>query len=47
MIRPRSGDFNYTASEFDQMIDSVNMVKKTGAAGVVFGILNPNKTIDF
>lgn len=27
MIRPRSGDFNYSESEFDQMIDSINMVK--------------------
>jgi copper homeostasis protein len=46
MIRPRSGDFNYSESEFHQMIESIKMVKSSGAAGVVFGILNPDKTID-
>lgn len=27
MIRPRSGDFNYSDAEFHQMIDSIGMVK--------------------
>ena len=47
MIRPRSGDFCYSDVEYNQMLESVKQVKKTGAAGVVFGILNPDKTIDF
>lgn len=46
MIRPRSGDFCYSDSEFNQMIDSLKLVKEIGAAGVVFGILNPDKTLD-
>ena len=46
MIRPRSGDFCYSESEFEQMIQSVREVKATGAAGVVFGILNQDNTID-
>ena len=47
MIRPRSGDFNYSETEYGQMIDSIKMVKQTGAAGVVFGILNADRTLDF
>jgi copper homeostasis protein len=47
MIRPRSGDFCYSDAEYNQMLESVKQVKETGAAGVVFGILNPDKTIDF
>jgi copper homeostasis protein len=46
MIRPRSGDFCYSAEEFAQMLSSVHEVKATGAAGVVFGILLPDKTLD-
>jgi|LauGreDrversion4_2_1035121.scaffolds.fasta_scaffold124886_2 copper homeostasis protein len=46
MIRPRAGDFNYSDDEFKQMIQSVNEVKATGAAGVVFGILKEDKTLD-
>jgi copper homeostasis protein len=46
MIRPRSGDFNYSQEEFERMLDSVKLVKDIGAAGVVFGILNADKTLD-
>lgn len=46
MIRPRSGDFCYSDFEFDQMQQSVRDVKKSGAAGIVFGILNQDRTID-
>lgn len=46
MIRPRSGDFCYSPEEFEQMLKSVKEVKEIGAAGVVFGILNPDRTID-
>jgi copper homeostasis protein len=42
MIRPRSGDFCYSESEYEQMIQSIREVKSSGAAGVVFGILNPD-----
>jgi copper homeostasis protein len=46
MIRPRTGDFVYTAAEFAQMRAEVAMVKAAGAAGVVFGISHPDGTLD-
>jgi copper homeostasis protein len=47
MIRPRAGDFNYSEEEFEQMLTSIAEVKSTGAAGVVFGVLRQDKTLDF
>jgi copper homeostasis protein len=47
MIRPRSGDFAYSSDEFIEMLKSIELVKASGAAGVVFGILLANtKQID-
>lgn len=46
MVRPRTGDFVYTAAEFAQMRAEVAMVKAAGAAGVVFGISHPDGTLD-
>jgi copper homeostasis protein len=47
MIRPRAGDFNYSDVEFEQMIGSIQEIKtQTIAKGVVFGILNPDHSID-
>ena len=39
MIRPREGDYTYSEEEFQQMLKSIELVKASGAAGVVFGIL--------
>lgn len=44
MIRPRSGGFCYSASEFDTMIADCQTID--GPAGFVFGVLNPDGTID-
>jgi copper homeostasis protein len=46
MIRPRSGDFCYSADEFDLMQEDVRAAKQLGADGVVLGMLKVNGQID-
>ncbi|MCX6267814.1 MAG: copper homeostasis protein CutC [Bacteroidetes bacterium] len=46
MIRPRGGDFLYSEAEFNIMQEDIRVAKKTGADGVVFGILLPDGTVD-
>jgi copper homeostasis protein len=46
MIRPRTGDFVYTAEEFAAMREGIAMAKAAGAAGVVFGITHADGTLD-
>lgn len=46
LIRPREGDFLYSDLEFDIMKQDIHLCGKTGCNGVVFGILNPDGTID-
>ena len=46
MIRPRAGDFYYTADEFEVMRRDVLMAKQLGADGVVFGILDADANVD-
>jgi copper homeostasis protein len=46
MIRPRGGDFLYSEDEFRIMQHDIKVAKAEGADGVVFGILNPDGTID-
>ncbi|MEG0519310.1 MAG: copper homeostasis protein CutC [Bacteroidales bacterium] len=47
MIRPRGGDFYYTALEYEQMRKEIDFVKGIpGVDGVVFGLLKPDGTID-
>ncbi len=46
MIRPRAGDFYYSADEFAVMQRDVLMAKQLGADGVVFGILGIDAKID-
>lgn len=46
MIRPRGGDFCYSDAEFDLMKEDIRLAKELGADGLVFGILNPDGSID-
>ncbi len=46
MIRPRGGDFLYSALEFEVMKQDITVAKDLGADGVVFGLLNSGGTVD-
>jgi len=46
MIRPRGGDFVYTMEEFESMKIDIEICKKLGIDGVVFGILHSGSTVD-
>lgn len=46
MIRPRPGDFVYSAAEFDAMKKEIEFAKKLGMNGVVLGILDWGRQID-
>lgn len=46
MIRPRGGDFLYSADEFELMKKDVLLCKEIGCEGVVIGFLNADGTID-
>lgn len=46
LIRPRPGDFVYTADEVEIMVDDIKTARRLGADGVVIGALNPDGTID-
>jgi len=46
MIRPRAGDFVYSDDEIIQMKSEIDLAKKAGAFGVVFGLLTTGNKID-
>jgi len=46
MIRPRSGDFDYSEDELKLMESDIVDCKKLGVEGVVFGVLNKDTTIN-
>jgi copper homeostasis protein len=46
MIRPRGGDFVYDAGEIATMAADIGSAKVAGAAGLVFGALRPDGTIE-
>jgi copper homeostasis protein len=47
MVRPRAGDFHYDEAEFAQMLDEIDLFRREGADGVVFGILEADGRIDW
>lgn len=46
IIRPRGGDFLFTAEEFDIMKTDVLFCKEWGCDGVVIGLLNKDGSVD-
>jgi copper homeostasis protein len=46
MVRPRGGDFLYSALEFESMLDDVAVLRDAGVAGVVFGCLTADGRVD-
>ncbi|MES2512501.1 MAG: copper homeostasis protein CutC [Bacteroidota bacterium] len=47
IIRPRSGNFVYTEKEIDIMRQLIWWCKENKVNGVVFGILNPDNSVNF
>lgn len=46
LVRPRSGDFNYSDREFEIMKHDIELCKKLGCMGIVSGILYEDNSID-
>jgi copper homeostasis protein len=46
LIRPRAGDFVYSAAEFALMLRQIDAAKAAGAHGIAVGILLPDGRID-
>jgi copper homeostasis protein len=46
MVRPRGGDFVYSAGEFAEMQRTIVAAKECGADGVVLGILTKDQRVD-
>lgn len=46
IIRPRGGDFLYSADEYEIIKQDVDVCKSLGCDGVVIGLLLPNSAID-
>jgi copper homeostasis protein len=46
IIRPRGGSFVHGASELDVMRRDIDAARRLGAAGLVFGVLRPDRSVD-
>jgi copper homeostasis protein len=46
MVRPRPGDFHYSAAEHAVMLDEIRRAKDAGAHGIVTGALRLGGTVD-
>ncbi|MGO3909889.1 copper homeostasis protein CutC [Huaxiibacter chinensis] len=46
IIRPRGGDFCYSGSEFDAMLNDIALVRELGFPGLVTGLLDADGHVD-
>ena len=46
LIRPRSGDFTYSSSEFEVMLRDIGICRDLNYEGIVSGVLNSDYSID-
>jgi copper homeostasis protein len=46
MVRPRGGDFVYSAAEFEEMKGAIRIAREEGMDGVVLGLLRRDGTVD-
>ncbi|AOF91389.1 copper homeostasis protein CutC [Sinorhizobium sp. RAC02] len=46
IIRPRGGDFLYSDTEFETMVEDIKALRDEGVSGVVIGCLTPDGRID-
>src|SRR5580704_2119991 len=46
MVRPRGGDFVYSAAEFESMKRSIEVARAAGMDGVVLGLLKEDRRVD-
>jgi len=46
MVRPRGGDFVYSASEFEEMRVSIDRARVAGMNGIVLGLLRGDGSVD-
>jgi copper homeostasis protein len=46
MVRPRPGDFVYSATEFEEMKASIKTIAAKNVEGIVTGVLLPNRSVD-
>lgn len=46
MIRPRAGSFVYNTQEVNSMMAEIDIARKSGAAGIVLGLLTTGNKID-
>jgi copper homeostasis protein len=46
MVRPRGGDFFYSAAEFEEMKRSIEVARTAGMDGIVLGLLRGDRSVD-
>ncbi len=46
LIRPRAGNFCYSDTEIEVMLDDITLFKRAGADGLVFGVLDEDSTLN-